>query len=454
MKERGIVTAADHGYFPGVQNLHASISGQAPLAVFDLGLAEDQLRWCKDNDVRVMPVDASRLPIPPPEEMWQSWAKPFFIDRSPHDLTLWLDADCQVVGDLSPLFAVIEREPLLVRHFWSLRNHPDRHWPINAGVLGFSKADRAGPLFREWCATVLRCAADLKGHGIPFHDEGSLIEAMKKVNGWRVQEREGWDRFVMNHRFGQPLPVEDGDAVHHFMGLKPWREDQFRQMRKYFIGIGHGSAERAQYKFSEWNWTRSEANDSWAPFWMDARHVHAIARAAMTGAFKKVLEVGCWNGSSTSALVHAARGTPLKIEVCDVDVRPSLLKVLKGSKAVIHQRTSLEVIKPGYDLLILDGDHSLGHVNEELKLFRDAGIPSLFAHDVGSEGRAGCEGAVYLGYHFRNQDEYQVLEDRLDRPGEHTHRGLLFATKDEAIFAKVKPVWDEVMRAPLEELLA
>jgi hypothetical protein len=111
----GIVTACDGNLYRGLQMLLLSVNGCAPVAVFDLGLSDEQAAWCGScENVRLM--KPAMLPIPKSIEMWQAWNKPFYLKASPFECSIWIDADAFVMGDLSPLFAAAKEEFWVIKH--------------------------------------------------------------------------------------------------------------------------------------------------------------------------------------------------------------------------------------------------------------------------------------------------------------------------------------------------
>ena len=52
-KDVGVVTAADSKFFTGLQLLYTSLKHKVNFCVFDIGLSDHQIKWCKDNDIIV-----------------------------------------------------------------------------------------------------------------------------------------------------------------------------------------------------------------------------------------------------------------------------------------------------------------------------------------------------------------------------------------------------------------
>ena len=182
---------------------------------------------------------------------------------------------------------------------------------------------------------------------------------------------------------------------------------------------------------------------------MDKRHVEFIYDLALVGKFKNILEIGCFNGSSTAALVQARNdGADFHLTLCDLLFRPSLFKVLQSNRSVhpitLLQRASWNVISSHYDLIIVDGDHRLQTVSTELELILKCHTPTVIAHDV-SNSYEQCEGARMLGETLQDHPAFFSILDSEQREGENTDRGVLFASRDKILFDKMLPYWKQRM---------
>jgi hypothetical protein len=206
------------------------------------------------------------------------------------------------------------------------------------------------------------------------------------------------------------------------------------------------------YDAARWAFTRTPElpADCPTPYWMDLRHVGFLYEALFAHPFGKVLEIGCFDGASTSALVQASNeGCEAEVHLCDLSFRPCLLEVVAraGRPFILHERPSVQVIGPGYDLVIVDGDHALDTVSREVGLLLAHEIPTVMAHDTGDLLRGGSAfaGSLFLGDVFRRHPAYSWLEDKTPRPGEFTHRGFFFATRDPTVFEHLRPAWERLM---------
>lgn len=161
-----------------------------------------------------------------------------------------------------------------------------------------------------------------------------------------------------------------------------------------------------------------------------------------TARFRKVLEIGCYNGASTSAFVQAINdGANFELHLCDPHFRDGLKRTVGMCKrrVFLHERRSLDVIDRSFDFIFVDGDHSYENVREEVALLLKHNVRSVVAHDTHEPH---CEGSVYLAETYRASRGHLCLEDALPRPGEWTHRGFFFATRDFDVYTKVKGLFE------------
>ncbi len=166
------------------------------------------------------------------------------------------------------------------------------------------------------------------------------------------------------------------------------------------------------------------------PYNMDLRHVRMIHNALLLERRRRVLEIGAFIGYSTCALLDAAaRGAVEEAHVCDVQVTSQLRTVFEHYptvKPVVHARSSVDLLKedPGWDLVVIDGDHSMETVTREAELLLAADVPEVFAHDTGN-----MAGPMALKRMFAADGRYRCWEDAAPRVGERTERGLFYARR-------------------------
>lgn len=206
---RGVMTAAGANYFPGLQHLWESISQFAPscsIACVDLGLNTSQRDWCRSHDIQliemldVVPIellDAFSDKRNRSQTFQQSrllWPRPWLVDASPFENTLWIDADAIVIRSLSELFPEIEKDVVVftdANHPPSSPNHPKLYQLlpvhevtakfVNSGVLGVQRG-RDNDLIASWKYCVEQAATRLEVRRlISWHDQGALLWALHKT---------------------------------------------------------------------------------------------------------------------------------------------------------------------------------------------------------------------------------------------------------------------------------
>jgi hypothetical protein len=241
----GVITTADAGYFTGLQLLCATCAGKVPLAVFDAGLTVAQRAWCEARRARVLAMP--ELAMPRTERMWQTWNKPRVLRASPFRTTLWLDADCLVVGDLNPLFDRARRGPFGVKYPYTaatMANNEElyRRFPVrlripeeqsaNAGVLGFGRDKQAQELLASWEGMVVRAAGDPEIRALLCWEDQGALHWTIQAHGYTdaIVAQPGWNRYLWlpgrkgPEHFLQQLKIRPDDVVlHAILRPKPWK---------------------------------------------------------------------------------------------------------------------------------------------------------------------------------------------------------------------------------------
>ncbi len=198
------------------------------------------------------------------------------------------------------------------------------------------------------------------------------------------------------------------------------------------------------WKQNEWDFARTR-DDAQSMMWMDPLHVHAIYGLVMLNRWKRLVEVGCWDGFSTSALAQAVFDLAAGEIVCvDTDIRPNLQKVLDALDVVstTMQGRSADVLHGlrEVDVLILDGDHALEAVQAEAAIIFEKNWPTIIAHDVGRPN-GGAAGPQWLMAELRQRGWYVLLDEK-PRADQRTDRGLMLATQDVGVYGRSKGIFD------------
>lgn len=170
---------------------------------------------------------------------------------------------------------------------------------------------------------------------------------------------------------------------------------------------------------------------------MDRVHCHWLLEVLRALEPRTVIEIGCFAGVSTTAIVKAYdEGAVDQVHLVDIAIQPTV-RALARPGVVYHEMPSVDAlpgIKPAGDLLVLvDGDHSLACVSQELPLILEKRPAVIVAHDVTAEaaGYGECDGARWLWEELQRLGWWCHVDCRR-RPGAATHRGLLVAVADKA----------------------
>lgn len=236
---RGVVTACDAGYFPGLLSMHDSVqrSMPCPVVAYDVGLTDEQREQANTiPELSVLPLPADELiariqvatasdpPMRKPgKRLWPLWICPVLIQHAPFDDVFWLDCDLLVLRHLDQLFAALATGPVFTPENKAPEGTPNdprlydlepvgrdfdvRVPAINAGVSGWRKSrdDEALAAYRYLVERAV--AVPRLRELIAWHDQGCLIWAIQK-SGFehRVADTDAWNRCVIN------TPIVEGRA--------------------------------------------------------------------------------------------------------------------------------------------------------------------------------------------------------------------------------------------------
>ncbi len=445
--DTGVISASDPFYFPGFQLLVQSLHG-FPVTLFDLGLSPEQRQWCMDRGIALRTIP---LVVPATLHGWQTWNKPFYLEASPYEHTLWLDADCVVRGSLGPLFQAIAEKPVLIRHWDAVYAGPNDErlydrFPtrtrfastrvVNAGVIGIRKSrDLPAPWFRAWREMVTRAASDAQLRAlVSFHEESMLIWALEESASVEVvSDRPEWNRFIRPSERGDTAwlaremqnPTED--LVWHLAcNPKMWCEQSLAGWMLPGDALAPYDLDAYPDVLQHLEWS------------VDRRHIYWLYDVLASGRIRTAVEIGCLHGATSTAFVEALnRGKLDHATFCDIAILPSLRETAARAadphKVRIFQGPSVDLLDEGrtYDFAFLDGDHRLEAVSAELDRLLRTRTRCIMAHDTNATAAMyrECEGAASLKHRLQALG-WHCLEDSLPRPGEKTHRGMFFATRD------------------------
>lgn len=182
---------------------------------------------------------------------------------------------------------------------------------------------------------------------------------------------------------------------------------------------------------------------------MDRRHAEMLKAMLLGEVPATVVEIGCCNGFSTTAVAEAVtEGARIgHFDMCDPRVTNGMLWVASyilraGTQVDIHAKASC-IYGGSPECWLIDGDHVHGALFDyELARFRKARI--ITVHDSHNADLERHWGAVEIANRLE-KEAVHFWHDAADRPGELTNRGLSIG-----FFYQPKP---ETLKA-LDELAA
>ncbi len=237
-KTVGILTACDQrqewmlrGWYHHLRLQHPDI----PIAFGDFGMSEAAKDWCRSKGTLIPTSDIPVYTLPANYEYgWQyggkKWVgtllyehpdrflvfrKPFLMQKSPFDRTIWLDMDCQVLKSLSCLFFKNLSPNLLAiglawpKQTFAMHSLNDaQQMPVlcyNSGVVVFEKSS---PLLKFWADFTMHA-----GHNFSCDDH---------ILSFAIQNY-GFPTVTLPFYYNRPVqaPKHSKTAVLHWMREGP-----------------------------------------------------------------------------------------------------------------------------------------------------------------------------------------------------------------------------------------
>lgn len=254
LSDEGIITLADHNYFPGLRLLHRSVQESYPLPVacFDLGLTDDQRAAASAIDnltilplpdsplIRMIRSEFSNAPslAKAHKRVWPLWICPALISSAPFRKVFWFDCDIAVLRNLDKLFELLDEGPVFTPEnnapevtpnkpelydLLPIRREFNQQRPaVNAGVSGWDlQRDRA--ILAAYIHPVFQACSDpLVREAISWHDQGALIWAIQQCGmEHRVLKTPAWNLCIKNSTAAR-MEVKWGEAfLHTIRQLEP-----------------------------------------------------------------------------------------------------------------------------------------------------------------------------------------------------------------------------------------
>ena len=191
--------------------------------------------------------------------------------------------------------------------------------------------------------------------------------------------------------------------------------------------------------FARYEFTLSCDHPSWV---MDKRHVEVIYEFLMRNDFSRTCEIGSYTGYSTIAFIEALNhGKDFKFHISEPNPTHQLRALIslctKPDNVILHTQQGVDVLEKwtNFDFVMVDGNHNIEGAGLELLMILRNGTPNVIAHDTNVSKRDAmnhpCLGSELLGRTLWSHVDYKCIEDKEQREGEKTDRGLLFATINE-----------------------
>ena len=179
MNEKGIIAGCDQNQewlLPWWWE-HYSAYNPYPVAFADYGMSAHSAAWCRERGLYFKAPQIERtakeeIPLEK-KELWEDhygdgiWfhrerclQKPFVLLASPFSLSIWLDLDCRVRGNLEPLFELLKngaeigmrKEPEQVQETHKKKGFLLPHEVnYNSGVIPFRKEAK---ILRDWVSQI------------------------------------------------------------------------------------------------------------------------------------------------------------------------------------------------------------------------------------------------------------------------------------------------------------
>lgn len=177
---------------------------QIPIVFCDFGVSEKELKWAELHFDQVIPFEHFEREATLMSSYSRWMLKPLAAITAESNKTVWLDTDCEVLGDIQPIFDLLVRDKInIVRDDpWTRRRGELWH---NTGVFGI--VDKPKILF-EWASQCRVIAQPYSINRVPVGDQDALHELIgqdpirqityinelpNKYNWLRIQLLDGQD---------------------------------------------------------------------------------------------------------------------------------------------------------------------------------------------------------------------------------------------------------------------
>ena len=203
--------------------------------------------------------------------------------------------------------------------------------------------------------------------------------------------------------------------------------------------------------FARYEFTLNCDHPNWV---MDKRHVEVIYEFLMRNDFSRTCEIGSYTGYSTIAFIEALNhGKDFKFHISEPNPTRQLRALIslctKPDNVLLHTQQGVDVLEKwtDFDFVMVDGNHNIEGAGLELLMILRNGIPNVIAHDTNVSKRDAmnhpCLGSELLGRTLWSHVDYKCIEDKKQREGEKTDRGLFFATINEDTYQIAQEIFKD-----------
>lgn len=201
----GLLTATESKFFATFQQWYKSVIQvwSDPILVYDLGMTEEQVAWCKANGIRLKKFKFNVAGLSKKElfdkfekRPWELyiWMKPYMIEEAPFNQVIWLDSDTIVLNPLDFIVNKLKKDGFVV---FKDKFHPEftingdlskvlpygsttsKTLTINAGVMAIDKTVNF-QLLTHWTFAVKEALTNPEVYAkVKCMDQGCLAWAMR-----------------------------------------------------------------------------------------------------------------------------------------------------------------------------------------------------------------------------------------------------------------------------------
>lgn len=195
---------------------HYSRHNCYPVAFVDFGMSQEAKKWCQSKGHWIS-LDAPKNFVFPKtlisselisewekvygKELWQGrekwFYKPFALQQTPFDETIWVDLDCEITGPLAPLFQKIHTYSKMALALEINRSTEEEVY--NSGVIAYH---RSSPLLEHWTDLSFRHNDRFLGDQdvltFIINSENIEVTELPSKYNWVVREGVNFEAIILH----------------------------------------------------------------------------------------------------------------------------------------------------------------------------------------------------------------------------------------------------------------